>query len=176
MSSVEFNVRYKVNIGGMDLHDPNMLTMQYSFIPDSFRDSTSRMTTNGDNAVLTTYKSNDGGEGASTTLATDVVLKGSMQSLPNDSVLLFDAKANEFRLVNSGVAINGLKRDREDKFHGTDGTALTRADVSKRLKQMSRAKRKAVPATTAVHPKCETGVVTSVDTPKESHGGTDCSG
>lgn len=147
MPEFEFNVRYKIDIDKMDSHDPKAVAVQYKFLPDSFSKSDATLTLNGCDAIMTLAReSGDSSE-------SNLVLKGLVNDKPADNILIFDKSKREFQLKNCGASIQGLKRDRENKFQSTDGSStLGRADLSKRLKLASRTRKKKIdpsPPTTA---------------------------
>jgi hypothetical protein len=143
MSEFELNVRYKLDMTGIDTNDSHLATLQYSFLPDAFNGKAAKLTMSGDNAVMTICREERSEEA-------DVLLRGNVTAASTDSALIFDPKTKVFRFVNSRISIQGLKRDREEKFSDAGGLVVTsRVDVSKRLKAAAASKKKKTVAATA---------------------------
>jgi hypothetical protein len=141
MEGIELNKKYPIKIdlsswkrrdNSSNSKQSNIVTMQYLFTLDLMKNQNAESTLliNDDQARVL-IKSDDVSQA-------DVVLKGTVSSTTNDSILVFSKGTGTFQLHDVGMSINGLKRDRQDDFSDVknqiESSSEIKAKMNKRLK------------------------------------------
>lgn len=139
---MELNKRYNLDVSRLiENSDEGLCTLQFNFLPESMKESNSSFSSSSN---LATVLINTGEEDNS-----GIVLKGSISSSNNDTLLIYNENDENFELYPVALSVHGLKRDRQDNFKVVKEMTVpeprTAAQLLKRMKNAKPKTNKARP-------------------------------